>query len=373
MRGLAAGGLTLFEQAQRLDRGRGRDQQQRHVLGRGAQPGGEAGVVDDAVLLLERRVVLLVDDDKAEVRHRQEEGRAGADDDAREAPRRRLPGAAALHRGEAGVPQSGLGAEARGKALQPLRAERDLGQQDEDGAPGRQRLVDRFEVDFGLAGPRQSFEEEEIVAARPYPLAQVGGGGGLLGAEADRGDAAGVRGGGLGLIDLDPDEQALVGHRLQGRGRDAGGAGEVGRRHRPRILKRLDDPGAACVQGALRRLAQAVDPLDRPRLERLRRAQAQAQHGALGRQRLAGEPLDRAPQTGRHRRQVEDLAQILQLGRIDLRRGRGVPDDADDLAPAEGHADVAAGFGHLAVGDTVVEGPFERQRHEDGNAQGHGI
>ncbi len=122
----------------------GRDQDGGGVAQAGADHGHVAGVVDDAVLLLERGLVLLVDHHEAEVGERQEQRGAGADHHRGLAGGDRAPGEAAGARGEVGVPDGGSDAEARLEALQPLRRQRDLGQQHQRLAALAQALRDGF-------------------------------------------------------------------------------------------------------------------------------------------------------------------------------------------------------------------------------------
>ena len=64
-------------------------------------------MIEDAVLLLVAGVMLFVDDDQAEVSERQEQRRAGADDDLRFADAAALPDAARGCGADAGMPFSG--------------------------------------------------------------------------------------------------------------------------------------------------------------------------------------------------------------------------------------------------------------------------
>ena len=144
-----------------LDRRRGRGQHDRELADVGAHHGHVARLVVHAVVLLEAAVVLLVDDDEAELLVGQEQGRAGADDDARLPGGGRAPGPRALGRRERGVPFDRRAAEARREAVHELAGERDLGQHDERLAALLQRAGDRLEIDLGLARAGDAVEQRD--------------------------------------------------------------------------------------------------------------------------------------------------------------------------------------------------------------------
>jgi hypothetical protein len=123
--------------------------------------------------------VLLVDDDQAEVGEGQEEGRAGADDEAGLAGGGGLPEAPALAAADAGMPFGGPRAEAGGDAVEEGAGERDLGQQDQGLAAGAQAVGDGLEVDLGLARAGDAAQERGRIAAGGHRGAEGGGGGGL--------------------------------------------------------------------------------------------------------------------------------------------------------------------------------------------------
>jgi hypothetical protein len=140
-------------------------------------------VIDRAVGLLEARVVLLVDDDEAEPVEREEQRRAGADHDRHPALGHEAPGAAALGRGQGGVPGGRRGAEAALEPGEPLRGERDLRQEDEDLPPAAQRLGHGLEVDLRLAGTRDALEQEHGRPGGRHRRREPGGAAGLVGGE----------------------------------------------------------------------------------------------------------------------------------------------------------------------------------------------
>ena len=121
--------------------------------------------------------MLLVDDDQTQSRERQKQRRAGADDDAGATIGHRPPRPPALAGGDLGMPDHRRRAEAGLKALQPLRAKRDLRQQDQDLAALGKRAGEGREVDLGLAGPRQSVQKCNRKATINRRAQSVGGGG----------------------------------------------------------------------------------------------------------------------------------------------------------------------------------------------------
>ena len=103
--------------------------------------------------------MLLVDADQAEVRHRREDRRAGADDDRRLARDDPLALVAPLGVGQPGVQDGDAVAEARLEAPERLRRQRDLGDEHDRAAPARERRRAGLQVDLGLAAPRRAGEE----------------------------------------------------------------------------------------------------------------------------------------------------------------------------------------------------------------------
>src|SRR5581483_10488408 len=105
-------------------------------------------LIDDAVFLLEARLMFLIDDDQSEIGIGEEERRARADDDLRLAVEDRAPGEAPLEPGQFRMPLRRQRAEAPLEAPEPLRAERDLGDQHQRLAAGAQARGDRLEIDL---------------------------------------------------------------------------------------------------------------------------------------------------------------------------------------------------------------------------------
>ena len=104
--------------------------------------------------------MLLVDDDQAEVAQRREDGRAGADADARLAAAQAPPFVVALAVGEGRVQDGEAVAEPRPEARHRLRRQADLGDEDDRPLAARQRRLDRGQVDLGLARAGDAVQEQ---------------------------------------------------------------------------------------------------------------------------------------------------------------------------------------------------------------------
>ena len=96
--------------------------------------------------------MLFVDDDQAKLGEGQEQCRAGADDDPRPAVGYRPPGVAALGLANVGMPLRRKDAESAAEAFEPLRAEGNLGQQDEHLPAGGEGGGECLKISLGLAG-----------------------------------------------------------------------------------------------------------------------------------------------------------------------------------------------------------------------------
>ncbi len=117
--------------------------------------------------------MLLVDDDEAKVGKRQEERRARPDDDARAARGDRPPGIAPRGLRHVGMPFDRRRAKAPAEAVEPLRPQRDLGQQDQHLAAGGERRGDRREIGLGLARSGDPVEHRDAEAAGAGALDQT--------------------------------------------------------------------------------------------------------------------------------------------------------------------------------------------------------
>jgi hypothetical protein len=104
--------------------------------------------------------VLLVDADHAEARDGREDRGACADHDRRFAARDACTLVASLRLGERGVQHGDALAEARAKASERLRSERDLRDEHDRPAPTLESRRARLQVDLGLAAAGGAVEEE---------------------------------------------------------------------------------------------------------------------------------------------------------------------------------------------------------------------
>ena len=104
--------------------------------------------------------MLLVDDHEAEVAHRREDRRAGADDDPRLAARDPIALVAPLGLPERRVEDRDRVAEALPEAADRLRGERDLRHEHDRAEAARERRLAGLEVDLGLAAPGRPDEQE---------------------------------------------------------------------------------------------------------------------------------------------------------------------------------------------------------------------
>ena len=117
-------------------------------------------VAKAALLLLERGVVFLVDDHDAEIRDRREHRRARAEHDARLARQALAPGRQPLGVGQRGVQQRQRHGEALAEARHQLRRETDLRHQHQRALSAPQRVLDRVQIDLGLAAAGDAVEQE---------------------------------------------------------------------------------------------------------------------------------------------------------------------------------------------------------------------
>jgi hypothetical protein len=131
--------------------------------------------------------VLLIDDDQPDVRQRREHRGAGADGDPRLPGAQPLPLIPALPVAQRGVQDRDDVAEARLKATERLRRERDLGHEHDCGLSGGEDGLHGSEVDLGLARAGDSVEQERgalTAGARGGERGEQGvAGGGLSGGE----------------------------------------------------------------------------------------------------------------------------------------------------------------------------------------------
>src|SRR5579872_954289 len=145
----------------RLDRGRRRGEHDRRAFDPRSHHRHVARVVRRAVFLLVGRFVLLIDNDEAEIAERQEQGGAGAGDDANLAAGDRAPQAAAQTRWRARMPFGWPDAETPGETIEKLRRQGDFRQQDQRLSSRAKRLRQGLEIDLGLAGAGDAFQQRD--------------------------------------------------------------------------------------------------------------------------------------------------------------------------------------------------------------------
>ncbi len=322
--------------------------------------------------------MLLVDDDQAEVADGGEDGRAGADADARLAAAEAAPLVVALAGGEGRVEDREAVAEAGAEAGDRLRRQADLRDEDDRPLAPLQGRLDRGQVDLGLAGAGDAVEEQLPLRAGLAVEGgdqdrdgvrllgeQLGTGGGAAEARlaGDAADADGAGGDEAAL--LEPAQRLAVG---------ADRRRQLAPRHLARA-QRLEHGallGSQTLAARERRLAGRQDCRPQLGLRAHRppaaagprsRRQHQLQAARGGRAVLAGDPepephqLRRRPGLQRLDRLGEALGrQLGRLGEVDhdpeqAPRPERHPDDAADVdlghrlrAPViEGAAESAGG------------------------------
>ena len=124
--------------------------------------------------------MLFIDDDQPEFGKRQEQCRAGADDDPRPAIADRTPGVAALALTDLRVPLCRQNPKALPEPLQPLRAKRDFRQQHQGLLTGGEGRGDRREIGLGLAGAGDAVEHGDRKTAVLDTGDEPARGGGLV-------------------------------------------------------------------------------------------------------------------------------------------------------------------------------------------------
>ena len=359
-----------------LDGGRGRGQHDRELAEAGAGHRHVARLVVHPVLLLEAAVVLLVHHDEAEARERQEQGRAGADHDARLAAGGGAPGARPLRRGERGVPLHRRAAEAALEAVHELAGEGDLGQHDERLRAPLQGARHRLEVDLGLARAGDAVEQRHREAALGGGAQRVRGVR-LRVAELDLG-VGGVGHGEAPLGDRHLDQHAgldeAVDHGVE---HWASAASAALARTWPSAATLRARWRAGVMRGGSARRIELHPEAGLVRLEHRRRPHHHAHHHAQRRQRVAGHPLGEAQREDGERRHLGqgggdglELPVGDRLARI--AEGR-VPHHAEAGLRAEGDQDEGAGRRRLqVVGQQVVVGLVERHRQQHGHPRAAG-
>ncbi len=125
--------------------------------------------------------MLLVDHDQAESGEGQEKRRARAHHHADAALGDSPPSLSPFQAGEAGMPGRRQGAETILEALQPLRGQRDLGQQHQHLPARGESRCDGLEIDLGLAGAGHAVKQRRGKGVRQHLVDQPLRGHRLLG------------------------------------------------------------------------------------------------------------------------------------------------------------------------------------------------
>ena len=297
----------------RFDGGRRRGEDDRGVFEARAHHRHVARMIGGAVVLLVGALMFFVDHDEAQIAERQKQRRARAGDDAQLAGRGRPPDARALLLANARVPFGRLFAEARGEAFEKLRGERDLRHHDQRLSAVLQRGGYGLEIDFGLAGAGDAFEQERLVAFGLHGLDQrlrrqaLGGferRRGEIGIERSR-DRLGRRGDGF--------QRPFVDESVDDAGRAGGRLGErfPGKSHA--ALRRLENALAGGGEAFGAGAGHAVERARRIGRGVFRCAGGEAQSHAARGQRVAGKPIDEVAQLLRHWRAIEPRHDGLEI------------------------------------------------------------
>ena len=121
-----------------------------------------AGVIMHAVFLLVGRVVLLIDHDETEIGVREKQRRACADHDLRLARCDRCPGAGALARRQLRMPFGGRTPKRCAKRSRNWPVSAISGISISDLLAAADRLGNRLEIDFRLAGAGDAVEQRDM-------------------------------------------------------------------------------------------------------------------------------------------------------------------------------------------------------------------
>ena len=309
--------------------------------------------------------MLLVHHDQAQVGEGQEQRAAGAHHHRRRPVRNGSPGDPPGAGGEVRVPHGRRHAEAGGEPLQPLRGQRDFGQQHQGLAAGGDAFGHGFQIDLGLARSRHAIQQGDGELPCRNGAAQAFGGGGLRGGQRGAGVGRVGQGEGRTRRQRHRQQQPGVRHATHDAAADVRGAGQVGRGQQSAVRQRRGDADPGVGQAGIGRdVADAPPRLRRFGLQRVD-PQRHRQHLPGRGQGVARDPVNEAAQRHRERHGFQDGRDRLQLGVGNRWAGGQVPDDADLLPPVQRHQDHIAGARVHARGDGVVEGALERtgQKH----------
>ena len=364
---------------QRFQTGRGGDQRN----GKARQPRPHhrhiPRAVDHAFFLFEERFMLFIHNNQAEVFKRQEQGGARTHNHRRGAVCRSMPCQAAGALADFGMPDGGLCAKATGKALHPLGGERNFRQQDQRLFALFQTGGNSFQINLGLAGASDTFQQRDGESPFRHGLAQGGCGLGLCafqhGQVMER-----VRGGkGAFRPKRHRGQSACICQTFHNAGANACGCGKVcggaGRaigqqgqhflagRGQPQPVRR-----GGCRQPARggRWHAAHMQP------------QCHGQHHAGGGKGIGGNPVHKAPQLRCQRWQVKPFRHRAQLGGIH-RAGRRwrkfwwqgggcIPHHAGLPAVAEGHCYNITGQERHVCRGSIIKRAGERHGQQHGHS-----
>ena len=119
-------------------------------------------------------LLLLVDDEQAKVLHGRKDGAACADDDARKAGADAFPLIITLRERKAAVQNGHRISKVRGKRLDHLRRQRDLGHEQDRPLPCRERLLDQVQVNERLAAAGHAEQQRRLCIRRAQQRLQTG-------------------------------------------------------------------------------------------------------------------------------------------------------------------------------------------------------
>ena len=354
-----------------FERGRGRTQHDRKRPQRGAHHRHVARVIGNAVFLLEGRFMLLVDNDQAEFGKGQEERRARADHDTGAAFGDAAPDPRPLARRQVGMPFGRTAAETLFEAVEKLLRQRDLGQQDQHLAAAPQRFGHGLEIDFRLARAGDAVEQRRRKGVRGHRGDKCGGGFRLIGPERHAPClGVGQRERRLGRhfewrqrAGLDqPAHDAVRNAGLLGQFADAAGKAVAGR---------CNDALAGGRHARRTDIGQPAGDSRPRRLQGAGRADGEPQNRTPRGQRVAGHPVDKAPQRLGHGRRIEALDDGFQPFALD-RVGARAPDHTDQLLRAQRHHHIIARRQHKIRRHRIIIGLRQRQRHQNRDTRGRG-
>ena len=332
-----------------------------------------ARMIMDAVLLLEARLMCFVDDDQAEIGIREEERRAGTDDDLRFPRGDAVPGAAAFDLAQPRMPRHRLATETRGEPRQHRFGQRDFGEQDERLLARLDRCGDRLHIDFGLSRSGHAVEQQRFEFRGGNSFAKLRRRSRLLVGEVGR------REGGIGLWiglvgrDAHRFERAGLDEAADHRLADLGHRGELAddalavadlfeRDGAPRSHPRGTFAGGAIFGDRAARVGEGGA------------RQHHAQHRSGGTEIIVARPFDELAQRRgdrRHRHDLEQIAQAIVADGLGGAEACVLPHDAAHPPRPQRRDDDAAERRFGAVRHAIIERTESGGQKEDAGA-GHG-